>query len=146
MIQPGPDHDSHYDETKTMTHRFSKLPDERDPWAPVTHEYNFRIVSINKQTNKQTNKYTRRLENGNQGKKREEKNFEFVEKDLLIDYAGKNRTIIETKLTKSVTVSRNRAVWRGIGAQINAIGFAQRSVPEIKNKWSNIVQKRKRAK
>ena len=28
------DHDNHHDESKTMTHRFSKLPDDGDPWAP----------------------------------------------------------------------------------------------------------------
>ena len=28
------DHDNHYDESKTRTHRFSTLPDDRDSWAP----------------------------------------------------------------------------------------------------------------
>ena len=28
------DHDKHPDESKTRTHRFSKLPDDGDPWAP----------------------------------------------------------------------------------------------------------------
>ena len=27
-------HDNHHDESKTMTHRLSKLPDDGDPWAP----------------------------------------------------------------------------------------------------------------
>ena len=27
-------HDKHPDESKTRTHRFSKLPDDGDPWAP----------------------------------------------------------------------------------------------------------------
>ena len=27
-------HDNHNDESKTMTHRFSKLPDDGDSWAP----------------------------------------------------------------------------------------------------------------
>ena len=27
-------HDNHHDELKTRTHRFSKLPDDGDPWAP----------------------------------------------------------------------------------------------------------------
>ena len=26
-------HDNHHDESKTRTHRFSKLPDDGDPWA-----------------------------------------------------------------------------------------------------------------
>ena len=86
------------------------------------------------------------MESKEDKKKTRGRNFEFAEKDLLIDCAGKNRTIIEAKLTNSVTVSRKRAVWEGIGAQINALGFAQRSVPEIKTKWSNIVQKAKKEK
>ena len=27
-------HGKHHDESKTMTHRLSKLPDDGDPWAP----------------------------------------------------------------------------------------------------------------
>ena len=27
-------HDNHHDESKTRTHRLSKLPDDEDPWAP----------------------------------------------------------------------------------------------------------------
>ena len=27
-------HDKHHDESKTRTHRLSKLPDDGDPWAP----------------------------------------------------------------------------------------------------------------
>ena len=27
-------HDKHLDESKTRTHRLSKLPDDGDPWAP----------------------------------------------------------------------------------------------------------------
>ena len=27
-------HDKHPDESKTRTHRLSKLPDDGDPWAP----------------------------------------------------------------------------------------------------------------
>ena len=28
------EHDKHPDESKTMTHRLSKLPDDGDPWSP----------------------------------------------------------------------------------------------------------------
>ena len=34
-------HDNHHDESKTMTHRFSKLPDDGDPWAPNNLPYSF---------------------------------------------------------------------------------------------------------
>ena len=27
-------HDNHHDESKTRSQRFSKLPDDGDPWAP----------------------------------------------------------------------------------------------------------------
>ena len=27
-------HDNHHDESKIRSHRFSKLPDDGDPWAP----------------------------------------------------------------------------------------------------------------
>ena len=27
-------HDNHHDESKSRTRRFSKLPDDGDPWAP----------------------------------------------------------------------------------------------------------------
>ena len=30
-------HDKVHDESKTKTHRLSKLPDDGDPWAPTNH-------------------------------------------------------------------------------------------------------------
>ena len=39
-------HDKHPDESKTMTHRLSKLPDDADPWAP----YNLLTPEQNKNT------------------------------------------------------------------------------------------------
>ena len=33
-IEVGLNHDSHHDKSKTSTNRFSKLPDDGDPWAP----------------------------------------------------------------------------------------------------------------
>ena len=66
---------------------------------------NFRIRKLNKQVWKMESKEDKKKTRG--------RNFEFAEKDLLIDCAGKNRTIIEEKLTNSVTVSRKRAVWEG---------------------------------
>ena len=32
-------HDKYYDESKTRTHRLSKLPDDGDPWAPKKLTY-----------------------------------------------------------------------------------------------------------
>ena len=32
--QEQTNHDKHPDDSKTRTHRFSKLPDDGDPWAP----------------------------------------------------------------------------------------------------------------
>ena len=32
--QEQTNHDKHPDESKTRTHRLSKLPDDGDPWAP----------------------------------------------------------------------------------------------------------------
>ena len=32
--QEQTNHDKHHDESKTRTHRLSKLPDDGDPWAP----------------------------------------------------------------------------------------------------------------
>ena len=32
--QTKKNHDKHPDESKTRTHRFNKLPDDGDPWAP----------------------------------------------------------------------------------------------------------------
>ena len=79
-------------------------------------------------------------------KRARSKNFDFTEKDRLIEYASKHRTLIESKLTNSVTVQKKRKCWSDIQEKINSLGHAQRSVTDLKTKWSNIVQKAKKEK
>ena len=50
-------HDKHPDESKTRTYRFSKLPDDGDPWAPnnlLTPEQkqNIRWIPVGQATDK----------------------------------------------------------------------------------------------
>ena len=50
-------HDKHHDESKTRTHRLSKLPDDGDPWAPnnlltLEQKKNTSLIPVGKATDK----------------------------------------------------------------------------------------------
>ena len=85
------------------------------------------------------------METGKQQRSRG-KNFDEAEKEVLLDHAIKHKQIIESKLTNSITVQKKGEVWRSATDKINSLGVAPRTVKDVKNKWSNMVQKAKKEK
>ena len=72
-------------------------------------------------------------------KRNRSKNFDSTEKDVLLESAIANKETIESKFTNQITNVKKGKVWRDTQTKINALGFANRSVTEVKNKWSNMV-------
>ena len=60
------------------------------------------------------------------------KNFDNLEREVLLEAALENKEIIE----------KNNKVWKEVQMKVNALGVASRSVPEVKNKWNNMIQNR----
>ena len=65
------------------------------------------------------------IESGKQLRSRG-KNFDEVEKEVLLDHAIKHRQIIESKLTNSITVQKKGEVWKSATDKINSRGVAPR--------------------
>ena len=69
--------------------------------------------------------------------------FEAEEKDLLIDLAIKNKSIVESKLTNKITKQLKDKVWGETQSAVNSLGYANRKAKEYKTKWSNMLQRAK---
>ena len=46
--------------------------------------------------------------------------------------------VIQSKLTNNITNKKKSQVWEEITKEVNAVGRANRSVQEIKDKWKNL--------
>lgn len=72
------------------------------------------------------------------------KNFDTSEIQLLADLVEKNIVTINSKFTNTITNEKKKKVWENITSQINALGIANRSIKEIKTKWTNMHQTAKK--
>ena len=50
----------------------------------------------------------------------------------------KNINIIQSKLTNNITNKYNKQIWEEITKYVNAVGKANRTVQEVKDKWENL--------
>ncbi|XP_058606033.1 nuclear apoptosis-inducing factor 1-like isoform X1 [Onychostoma macrolepis] len=71
-------------------------------------------------------------------KRNRKKNFSHEEILILIDGYKENKTVIESKLNSSVTNRKKCEIWQDITNKINAKGFEQREVKELRKKWSDL--------
>jgi len=53
--------------------------------------------------------------------------------------------IISEKFSTNVTNDKKRAVWKKITEEVNALGVANRTVKEVKTKWTNLHQEAKKS-
>ena len=71
------------------------------------------------------------------GKARKQ-NFSASEIALLTDKVEENISLIQSKLTNSVTNKHKIQIWKEITDAVNAVGVANRTVQEVKDKWKNL--------
>ena len=50
----------------------------------------------------------------------------------------KNIDIIQSKLTNNITNKYKKQIWEEITKHVNAVGKANRTVQEVKDKWENL--------
>ena len=80
-----------------------------------------------------------KMDEQSQKNKRERKrNFSVDEIQLLTEEFEKNKDILESKLTNTITNKRKNNNWKDITQKINSLGYESRSVDEVKGKWRNI--------
>lgn len=72
------------------------------------------------------------------------KNFDTSEIQLLTDLVEKNIDIINSKFTNTITNEKKKKIWENITSQVNSLGIANRSIKEIKTKWTNMHQTAKK--
>lgn len=71
-------------------------------------------------------------------------NFDTSEIQLLADLVEKNIDTINSKFKNTITNEKKKKVWENITSQINALGISNRSIKEIKTKWTNMHQTSKK--
>ena len=71
-------------------------------------------------------------------RKARKQNFTSSEIALLTDKVEENISLIQSKLTTSVTNIHKIPIWKQITDAVNAIGVASRMVQEVKDKWKNL--------
>ena len=76
-------------------------------------------------------------------KKSRKQNFSASEIALLTEKM-ESMSVLQSKLTNTITNQRKNEVWKAIAAAINAVGVESRSVQEVKDKWKNLQSAAKR--
>ncbi|CAG2213553.1 unnamed protein product [Mytilus edulis] len=64
-------------------------------------------------------------------------NFTVAEEDLIQQLVEKHSSIINGKLTNTVTNQLKKKVWDDIAIKVNSLGVAIRTATEVRNKWRN---------
>ena len=65
-------------------------------------------------------------------------NFSSLEISVITESVIKHIDVIQSKLTNNITNPQKSQVWEEITKEVNAVGRANRSVQEIKDKWKNL--------
>ena len=65
-------------------------------------------------------------------------NFSPLEISVVTESVIKHIDVIQSKLTNNITTPQKSQVWEEITKEGNAVGRANRSVQEIKDKWKNL--------
>ena len=73
-----------------------------------------------------------------ENKRDRKRNFSMDETRILREEFEKNKDVLESKLTNTVTNSRKNEIWKAIVEKINSLGCERRTTEEVKNKWRNI--------
>ena len=71
-------------------------------------------------------------------------NWDSAEITMLQQLVNDNITVLRSKLTNSITISKKNGIWKDISSKINALGLHSRSDKEVKSKWQNLQTKAKK--
>ncbi|KAK2547901.1 t-SNARE domain-containing protein 1 [Acropora cervicornis] len=80
-----------------------------------------------------------REEINSEAKERKRKpNFSVYEIGVITENVQKHLETIQSKLTNNITNKKKQQVWEEITRAVNAVGTANRTVSEVKDKWKNL--------
>ena len=80
-----------------------------------------------------------REEINSEAKERKRKrNVSVYEIGVIAENVKKHLETIQSKLTNNVTNKKKQEIWEEITRAVNAVGTANRSVSEVKDKWKNL--------
>ena len=65
-------------------------------------------------------------------------NFSASEIAVLTEKVEENLSLIQSKLTNSVTNQKKIDMWKKIANAVNAVGVAMRTTTEVREKWRNL--------
>ena len=72
------------------------------------------------------------------------RNYTTSETELLLELAGKKKSILNGRLSSTVTADKKKRIWIGIAKEINGVnGQNDRSPQDLKKKWQNIINSAK---
>ena len=77
-------------------------------------------------------------------RKGRKQNFSASEIAVLTEKVEENLSIIQSKLTNSVTNQKKNESWQKIAGAVNAVGVANRTAAEVREKWKNLHSQAKR--
>ena len=71
-------------------------------------------------------------------RKARKQNFSASEIAVLTEKVEENLSVLQSKLTNSVTNQKKNATWKKIADAVNAVGVAMRTIAEVHEKWKNL--------
>ena len=71
-------------------------------------------------------------------RKARKQNFSASEIAILTEKVEENLSIIQSKLTNSVTNQKKNEIWCKIADAVNAVGVARRTTTEVREKWKSL--------
>lgn len=81
---------------------------------------------------------------GEKQKKKRKLNFTVMEMDTLTSKVHENLDVLQLKLTNAITNQRKKKIWDNLTKEINAIGVANWTTSEIKEKQKNLTSSAKK--
>lgn len=70
-------------------------------------------------------------------KKKRKKNFSQEELTVLVDEVNEHKKVLFEKFSDTLTNEKKEKYWRQIALKINAVSLVERSVDEIRKKWTD---------
>ena len=71
-------------------------------------------------------------------KKVRKQNFTTSEISVLTEKVEENLSVLQSKLTNSVTNQRKNQIWTEIADAVNAVGAEKRTTAQVREKWKNL--------
>ena len=71
-------------------------------------------------------------------KKKWKPNFTTRELTIITENVGVNKGILQSKFTDNVTNKTKTETWEAITEKVNAVGVANRTIYEVRQKWKEL--------